>query len=109
MSLKRCKDSIEFVLKTEILHFRLEDVCTEIGNGRFILQILNNATSVYVLKVRIMKKQFKRTSSPLIANAARGELGVHYDRLPATKGNSSDIESGGGKRHHLPRANARKL
>jgi hypothetical protein len=60
---------------------RLLELGSSISDNQFILQILNNMTDDYDLKLAMMEKRVTDKSNPLTVNKIHDDLNLRFERL----------------------------
>jgi hypothetical protein len=88
--LKKGEDPEVWITQIEDISVRLEEMCLEILEKQFMIQVLNNLPSDYDLQVALLERRIGYEKDPLAVSEIRSELSLRFERL----NNLSNNENG---------------
>jgi gag-polypeptide of LTR copia-type len=92
LSLKKDQDPEICIMELEDLQVRLETMHSSISENQFMIQILNNITSDYELKLAMMERRDGDIEKPLTVEEIREEESLRFERLNVSKAEEEVLE-----------------
>jgi hypothetical protein len=81
LSLKKGQDPEVWIKESEDLCVKLENMGSCITENQFMIHILSNLNSDYILQLALMKRRVGDEDKPFTVEEIRGELNIRFERL----------------------------